>query len=113
MRNPMKYLLLLLLTLPAWGQLPDAPTPQYLSQKTVCLDGYGCGWHQYKALPPEPVTFWTFRQSWQDPPLRTNRQTFNKKFILLHSMAAVAMIVACKRKNSGEEFGSEIPAVLA
>ena len=106
-------LVVLMFASAALAQLPDAPQPQYLSHKTVCLGIYGCGWRQYTALPPAPPGFWTFRGNWQAPPLRTNRQAFDKKFIVLHSLAAVAMVVACKRRNSGEEFGSEIPAVAA
>lgn len=96
--------------------LPDAPSATEGSgapnaaQATLCI-GQTCGWKQVKTIPPAPVTFWTFRGKYTDPPLRTNRQAFDKKFILLHAMAWASVIVACKRKNSGEDFGSEIPAI--
>ena len=87
---------------------------QHLHDGTLCLEVGGrvsCGWHQYAVLPPTPITFWTFRKSWQDPPLRSNRYTFDKKFLALHGLAAVAMSVACKRHI--EHWSSEAPAVGA
>ena len=106
----------------AFAQYPDAPSAIVKqADGTYCI-GTTCGWKQAD-LPPEPAGFWTFRGvkevngrkvfDWNAPPLRTNRQAFNKKLLVLHGLAAVAMIVACKRRNSGEEFGSEIPAVAA
>jgi hypothetical protein len=122
--HTVKALALLLLCGVAAAQIPDAPQPhqtvcwmgcerQSPNPPTVCIGANSCGWHQMKELPPAPPTFWTFRSNWQSPPLRTNRQAFDKKFVVLHSLAAAAMIVACKRKNSGEDFGSEVPAVAA
>jgi hypothetical protein len=110
---------------PAPPKFATAPNPNYVGyivgsngtqgygqiDHTVCIGPTSCGWHQVKELPPAPPTFWTFRKSWKDAPLRTNRQAFDKKFIILHGLGAAAMIVACKRKNSGETFGSEVPAV--
>lgn len=61
----------------------------------------------------KPATFWTYRYKWEYPPLRTKKQALKSKPLLIaHSAAAVAMIVACKRKGSGEDFGSEVPAVV-
>jgi hypothetical protein len=60
---------------------------------------------------PSSVHFWTYR-GWQDPPLRTNREVFHSKvFLASHIGGAIAMIVACRTKNSGETWGSEGPAV--
>ena len=78
---------------------------------------------QYPPLPesatpqperdPSSVHFWTYR-GWQDPPLRTNKQVFHSKtFLAAHVGGAVAMIVACRSKHSGESWGSEVPAVTA
>lgn len=88
----------------------------------TCIGPNGCGWKQVKAVPHAPVTFWSFRGvvvvngkkrfDWNAPPLRTNRQAFDKKFVILHGLAFAAMTVACSRKNSGEEWGSEVPAIL-
>jgi hypothetical protein len=62
---------------------------------------------------PSSVHFWTYR-GWQDPPLRTNKQVFHSKiFLAAHVGGAIAMIVACRTKNSGEDWGSEVPAVTA
>jgi len=63
------------------------------------------------ARDPSSVHFWTYR-GWQDPPLRTNKQVFRSKaFLAAHIAGAIAMIVACRTKNSGEDWGSEVPAV--
>jgi len=60
---------------------------------------------------PSTVHFWTYR-GLQDPPLRTNQQVFRSKlFLATHIGGAIAMIVACRTKNSGEDWGSEVPAV--
>ena len=62
---------------------------------------------------PKSVHFWTYRRS-QDPPLRNNRQVFRSKvFLAAHIGGAVAMIVACRSKNSGETCGSGAFAVGA
>ena len=59
-----------------------------------------------------PASFLTFRSKWQDPPLRNNKQTFRAPAFILGQGALVAsMVVACRRKNSGEDFHSEAPAV--
>jgi len=57
------------------------------------------------------VHFWTIR-GWQEPPLRSNKQVFRSKvFLAAHVGGAIAMIVACRTKNSREDWGSEVPAV--
>jgi hypothetical protein len=62
---------------------------------------------------PSSVHFWTYRGR-QEPPLRTNKQVFHSKiFLAAHTGGAIAMIVACRTKNSGEDWGSEVPAVAA
>lgn len=60
---------------------------------------------------PSSVHFWTYR-GLEDPPLRTNKQVFRSKlFLAAHIGGAIAMIVACRNKNSKEDWGSEVPAV--
>jgi hypothetical protein len=55
----------------------------------------------------------TYR-SWNEPPLRSNKQVFRSKiFVAAHIGGGIAMIVACRNKNSGENWASEIPAVGA
>ena len=84
----MRILLLLLLSGIATAQAPEAPEPQ-----------------------PKPVHVYTFRKSWQDPPLRTNRRTFTSKyFIVAEGISFAAMAVACSRKGTGEHWDSEAPA---
>lgn len=62
---------------------------------------------------PSTVHFWTYRGS-ADPLLRTNKQVFRSKlFLAAHIGGAIAMIVACRTKNSGEHWDSEAPAVAA
>lgn len=124
----MLLLVCLIVGADAQGQeLPDAPSSVPRDQAiikqadgTYCV-GTTCGWKQADIPAPRP-TFWTFRGiveinghkqfDWNAPALRSFKGVLDKKFILLHSLAGVAMVVACRRKNSGEEFGSEIPAVL-
>jgi hypothetical protein len=108
-------------------ELPDTPSA---TQATACTekDGKPCPEWLHKLIgqyPPDPaprlywfrenpVHFWTYRSSWQDPPLRTNREVFRSKlFVGLHLAGAVAMVTACMRKGSGESWGSEAPAVAA
>lgn len=65
------------------------------------------------ARDPSSVHFWTYR-GWQQPPLRTNKQVFHSKiFLAAHVGGAIAMTVACRSRNSGEDWGSEVPAVAA
>ena len=62
---------------------------------------------------PHSVHLWTYR-GWQDPPLRSNRQVFRSKvFLATHIGGAIAMVVACRTKKSGEDWTSEVPAVAA
>ena len=62
---------------------------------------------------PSSVHFWTYRR-WQEPPLRSNKEVFRSKlFVAAHIGGAIAMIVACRSRNSGEDWGSEVPAVAA
>jgi hypothetical protein len=108
------------------ASLPDAP-----SSATTCTENNGkpCPERirkligQYPPLPesrtlqpardPASVHFWTYR-GWQEPPLRSNKQVFHSKvFVAAHVGGAIAMIVACRNKNSKEDWGSEVPAVAA
>ncbi|HKF02839.1 MAG TPA: hypothetical protein VKB49_11020 [Candidatus Sulfotelmatobacter sp.] len=60
---------------------------------------------------PSTVHFWTYR-GFGDPPLRNNKQVFRSKlFLATHIGGAIAMIVACRNKNSKEDWPSEVPAV--
>jgi hypothetical protein len=78
---------------------------------------------QYPTLPesreplperdPSTVHFWTYRGA-NEPQLRNNKQVFRSKlFIGAHIGGAIAMIVACRNKRSGEAWHSEVPAVAA
>jgi hypothetical protein len=78
---------------------------------------------QYPPLPeltetnqrrsPATVRFWTYRDP-QDPPLRNNKEVFRSKlFVAAHFGGAVAMIMACRARNSGESWGSDVSAVAA
>ena len=78
---------------------------------------------QYPSLPestktnqrrdPATVRFWTYRDP-QDPPLRNNKEVFRSKlFVASHVGGVVAMIIACRARNSGESWGSDVPAVAA
>ena len=106
--------------------LPEAP-----SSATTCTEKNGkpCPEWVHKLVGPYPrlpeskmpeavrdpasVHFWTYR-GLQDPPLRSNKEVFRSKvFLAAHVGGAVAMIVACRTKNSGEDWGSEVPAVSA
>ena len=58
--------------------------------------------------------FLSFRANWEEAPLRTNRQAFDKKFLAVHIAAWGAVVFACRRsRTSGETWGSEIPAMAA
>lgn len=111
---------------PKNATLPDAPI-----RATTCTESNGkpCSdWlhkliGQYPPLTdsgttpvnrdPASVHFWTYR-GWQEPQLRTNKQVFQSKiFLAAHVGGAIAMAVACRTKNSGEEWKSEAPAVAA
>jgi hypothetical protein len=60
---------------------------------------------------PSALPYWTYR-GWRRSPLRTNKQVFHSKvFLATHIGGVIAMIVACRTKNSGEGWGSEVPAV--
>ena len=108
--------------------LPDAPST---TQATTCIENNGkpCPeWihkliGQYPPLPesrepqperdPSTVHFWTYRGP-DKPPLRNNRQVFRSKLFLgAHIGGAVAMVVACRTKNSGYDWKNQAPAVGA
>lgn len=111
-----------------YAGLPSAPSS---ARATTCTENNGkpCPEWAHRMIgqyPPSPeseefrpernphsVHFWTYR-GWQDPPLRTNREVFRSKvFLATHIGGAIAVIVACRTKNSGETWGSEAPAVAA
>ena len=110
------------------NSVPNGPSP---NQGTTCTENNGkpCPlWlhkvvGQYPPLPrsgttaterdPATVHFWTYRGV-QEPLLRSNKQLFRSKiFLSVHIGGATAMAVACRTKNSGEEWKSEAPAVAA
>lgn len=92
-------ILVFLLGVAAFAQLPEAPKPQPKPQPKT--------WEEFKG---KPATFWTFRGSPNDPALRTQKQVFHSKIVVASQAIGIAsMIVACKRKNSREEFFPEIP----
>jgi hypothetical protein len=91
-------LIILLFSLAAFAQLPDAPQPQHDT------------WKQFSG---KQATFFTFRKSYQDPPLRTNRQAFSKKFIILHALLLTSFIVDNHVTHGArEKWDSEGPAIL-
>ena len=107
----------LLLACPqAHGQdLPDAPSAIVRQPDGTYCIGSTCGWRQADITAPQ-ATFLTFRSDWNAAPLRTNRQAFNKKFVLLHAGAFLAVVAACRDRSSTENpgcWGSELPAVMA
>ena len=114
----MKLLLILfLITLSAAAQsprthleatsLPDAPS--VLQPKT----SQRSQWHDMAEIPPQrTVHFFTFRGSWQDSPLRTNKQVAKSKLFWLANGAGWATaIIACRNSRSNETWGSEMPAM--
>ena len=70
-------------------------------------------WHDMAEIPPQrTVHFFTFRGSWQDPPLRTNQQVAKSKLFWLANGAGWATaIIACRNSRSNETWGSEMPAM--
>lgn len=95
--------------------VPDAPSTTYSyadSQETQEQRDFRT-YLEKKEAKPKPVGFFAFRKSWQDPPLRTNRQFFHSKLIwIADGIAFTSTIVACSRRNSQESWGSEIPAIV-
>ena len=110
------------------ASLPNAPSA---IQETTCTERNGrpCPEWVHKLVgqyPPSPesrepqlvrdpstVHFWTYR-GFGEPPLRNNKQVFRSKlFIGAHIGGAIAMVMACRNKRSGEEWHSEVPAVAA
>lgn len=102
--------------------LPDAPST---IEATTCTKNNGkpCSKFALRAVgqyPPvsdseipdhrnSPASFWTYRGG-QDPPLRTSKEVFRSKiFILTHVGEAVAAIVVCRNKKSGQDCGQTIP----
>src|SRR5579872_7530578 len=103
-------------------RLVDAPS---VTQQTTCTQNNGkpCPEWVHKLIgqyppsseseefqpqrAPSSLHFWTYR-GWGDPPLRTNKQVFRSKvFLATHIGGAIAMIVSCRTKNSGEDWGSD------
>lgn len=125
-----RWLLVVLLGRFAVAQeLPDAPQPQTSTCSQYLFDENGAlisvpvdcasipAWRDLAATnapAPRPAGFFAFRKSYKDPPLRTNREVFTSKVILVtHIAGFAAMMVACSRKNSHEHWHSEMPAMIA
>jgi hypothetical protein len=111
---PLLFVLLFLLSSASFAQLPDAP----VKVESNC-DLQKCTWVPVKAdtwkeFAGKDAGFWTFRKSFKDPPLRTNKQHFGSKAILItEGLAWASLSVACSRsKTSHETWGSEVPAML-
>lgn len=93
--------------------LPDTPLPQgcYISSKdgnTMCPATY--------TVNPDDIhkaKFFTFRKSWQDPPLRTNKEVLKSKtFLLAYGGLWAAMITDITYTHGKREsWGSEAPAM--
>ena len=101
----MKFFLLVLLLAPALfaqsAAYPDAPSSTTKHEERAT-------WKV--TVERKPVSFWTFRKSWEDPALRSNKQVFKSKvFWLTHAGLWAATIVATRNPRSGEENHSELP----
>jgi hypothetical protein len=84
----MRFASVTLLAGAAFAQFPETPQPQ-----------------------PKPVHVYTFRTSWQNPPLRTNKQVFKSKYFWISEITSFgAMAIACSRKDTHEHWDSELPA---
>lgn len=93
--------------------LPDAPLPQAQPPFTLPT-GYQCSPDIKCYEEDRPIHVWTFRKSWQDPPLRTKLGVFKSKYFWVSTGAMwTAMAVACSRRGTREEFHSEVPGVAA
>lgn len=123
----MKIFTLLLLIASAFAQV-EAPQPS-----TTCVyHDKPCSKFVEKMIgqyPPAPVLethdtwkeyagkdagFFTFRSKWNSPSLRSNRKVFDKKFIATHAAMWTIAVLACRdHARSGEDFGSEMPAMAA
>ena len=94
----MKFAILVFLgTLAVAQNLPDAPNPQQTNNTRA--------------------GFFSFRQSWRDPPLRTNRQTFTSKtFLIFHCAFAASVAIDIQHTHGARENwaseGAVIPAVV-
>ena len=116
---------------PSSASNADLPDTLSTSQATTCTENSGkpCAeWAhkiigQYPPLPesnepqperdPSTVHFYTYR-GFNEPPLRNNKQVFRSKlFVGAHIGGAIAMVMACRNKRSGEAWHSEVPAVAA
>ena len=89
---------------PSEDALPDAPQPQPSVVAT--------------SPTPPPVTrptagFFTFRKSYLDPPLRSNKQVLTSKlFLIMHGMLLASLAVDKWRlPDAREHWAEEVPAV--
>lgn len=96
-----------------FAQLPDAPQPQLSASDTMIPGASQAERETWKQFSGKQATFFTFRKSYQDPPLRTNRQAFSKKFIILHALLLTSFIVDNRVTHGArEKWDSEVPAIL-
>ena len=105
----MRLVALLLICSAAFGQsLPDAPSASNLP--LAFHDSRGT-WHQLHKLPPKPSDgFFSFRKSWTAPALKPNKTSW-AIWGLAHGAAWGSMVAACRNPRSGENWGSEVPAI--
>lgn len=105
--------------------LPDAPSSSKgmhcfastideqgkISQKEIFCESIPA-WKDFKVVEQRPKPkFFTYRKDTKAPALYTNKQLLQSKLFMASQVGGLAaMIVACKRRNSGEDFGSEAPA---
>lgn len=92
--------------------LPSMPDPQKDAGRTVCIGVNSCGWRVVAKLPPPPVTFFTFRSKWQDPPLRTNKQVLKSSAFWL-SQGALWLTVIPRGKNGWHVMPIEAAGITA
>lgn len=106
------------------GKLAKGKTEAYVSktrwEREDCHNSFGGLTATFSPKPdapqpqPKPANLFTFRKSWQDPPLRANKQVFKSPvFLLSQSAMILSMVVACRNKHSLETWESEAPAVGA
>lgn len=100
---------------PDYTYIPDAPSTTYAYAQQQDDSTESRDFRQYlaKKEKPKPAGFWTFRKGPDAPILRSNKEMFKSKtYVLSMAGGAIAMVVACRNKRSGEDFASEVPAVI-
>ena len=96
----MKWLLVAFLSIPAWAQFPDAPTPS--------------AWHVLALEPPRRITFWS------TAPNRSFRSTLRSPWFIVPQVVGAGLAVwdykrsECKGNVPCHQFWSErgIPIIV-